>query len=212
MKKVVIFLLAAILLVTCIAIAEQTDAPTPAETETTETVETEEIIETEETEEVSECPENYFVSGFVMEIMEDGSILILTNQGEEIVIHLHDETINELEEIVPGQFIIADYNGMMTRSLPPQISADHLYVYTMDGIVTELIEDEETRAFLMETELHGIVMVRLPEDIILPTLEEHVRIHFNGVMTLSLPGQINALGMETIPSDLARPMPAPTAE
>ena len=139
MKKVVIFLLAAILLVTCIAIAEQTDAPTPAETETTETVETEEIIETEETEEVSECPENYFVSGFVMEIMEDGSILILTNQGEEIVIHLHDETINELEEIVPGQFIIADYNGMMTRSLPPQISADHLYVYTMDGIVTELI-------------------------------------------------------------------------
>ena len=99
MKKVVIFLLAAILLVTCIAIAEQTDAPTPAETETTETVETEEIIETEETEEVSECPENYFVSGFVMEIMEDGSILILTNQGEEIVIHLHDETINELEPI-----------------------------------------------------------------------------------------------------------------
>jgi len=209
MKKVVIFLLAAILLVTCIAIAEQTDAPAPAETETTETVETEETTETEETEEVSECPENYFVAGFVMEIMEDGSILILTNQGEEIVIHQHDDTVNELEEILPGQFIIADYNGMMTRSIPPQISADHLYVYTMDGIVTELIEDEETRAFLMETEQHGVVMVRLPEDIILPTLEENVRIHFNGVMTLSLPGQINALGMETIPSDLARTMDAP---
>ncbi len=211
MKKILIFLLAAILLVTCFALAEQTDSAPANENETVATEETLEP-ETEETEEVSDCPENYFVAGFVMEVMEDGSILILTNQGEEIVIHLHDETINELAEIVPGQFIIADYNGMMTRSLPPQISADHLYAYSMDGIVTELIETEEERAFLMETELHGVVMVRLPEDIILPTLEEHVRVHFNGVMTLSLPGQINALGMETIPNDLARTMPEPAVE
>lgn len=210
MKKILIFLLAAILLVTCFAIAEQTE---PTAAPENESVVTEESKAAEEvTEEISECPENYFVAGFVMEVMEDGSILILTNQGEEIVIHLHDETINELAEIIPGQFIIADYNGMMTRSLPPQISADHLYAYSMDGVVTELIENEEMRAFLMETELHGLVMVRLPEDIILPTIEENVRVHFNGVMTLSLPGQINALGMETIPSDLARTMEAPAAE
>lgn len=206
MKKIVTFLLAAILLVTCFAIAEQTENPAPAENET---VVTDEVLETEETQEDAECPESYFVSGFVMEIMEDGSILILTNQGEEIVIHLHEETFNELEEILPGQFIIADYNGMMTRSLPPQISADHIYAYSMDGIVTELIETEDTRAFLMETELHGLVMVRVPEEIILPTIDEHVLVHFNGMMTLSLPGQINALGMETIPNDLARVMPAP---
>jgi len=214
MKKIVIFLLAAVLLVTCFALAEQPAPAAPAENET-ESVVTEEAEVTEETEEINEtveCPESFFVSGFVMEIMEDGSILILTNTGEEIVIHLHDETINEIEEILPGQFIIADYNGMMTRSLPAQISADRLYAYSLEGIVTELIETEEERAFLMETELHGLVMVRLPEDIILPTLEENVRVHFNGVMTLSLPGQINALGMETIPSDMARPMPAPAAE
>lgn len=215
MKKIVILLLAAILLVTCFAIAEQS---APTDTNENETIVTEETQEPtlEETEEAADetidCPENYFVSGFVMEVMEDGSILILTNQGEEIVIHLHDETINEFEEIVPGQFIIADYNGMMTRSLPPQISADHLYAYSMDGVVTELIENEDERAFLMETELHGLVMVRLPEDIILPTPEENVRIHFNGVMTLSLPGQINALGMETIPSDLARTAEEPAIE
>lgn len=206
MKKIIFLLLAAILVVTCFAIAEQSEPAATGENETIVTEENQEseMEETETIEETSECPENYFVSGFVMEVMEDGSILLLTNSGEEIVIHLHDETINELEEIVPGQFLIADYNGMMTRSLPPQISADHLYAYSMDGVVTELIESEEERAFLMETELHGIVMVRLPEDIILPTPEEHVRIHFNGVMTLSLPGQINALGMETLPNDLAR--------
>ncbi|MBR6788139.1 MAG: hypothetical protein IKM26_09510 [Clostridia bacterium] len=210
MKKTLIFLLAAILLVTCFAIAEQTEPTAVPENDTVVTQESESAEEM--TEEIADCPENYFVSGFVMEVMEDGSILILTNQGEEIVIHLHEETINEFEEILPGQFIIADYNGMMTRSLPPQISADHLYAYSMDGIVTELIETEEESAFLMETELHGVVMVRLPEDIILPTLEEHVRVHFNGVMTLSLPGQINALGMETIPNDLARTMPEPAVE
>ncbi|MBR5232546.1 MAG: hypothetical protein IKW00_09930 [Clostridia bacterium] len=200
MKKIVIFLLAAILLVTCLAVAEQN---APAENETiVEDVAAEEI--TEETEEALECPESYFVSGYVMEIMEDGSILILTNSGEEIVIHLHDETINELGEILPGQYIICDYNGMMTRSIPAQISADHLYVYSMDGFVTEVIENEEERYFLMDTELHGIVMVRLPEDILLPSAEMNVRVYFNGAMTLSLPGQINALGMESIPNELAR--------
>jgi len=201
MKKIVIFLLAAILLVTCLAVAEQN---APAENETpVENAAAEEIIE-EETEETPDCPESYFVSGYVMEIMEDGSLLILTNNGEEIVVHLHEETVNELDEILPGQFIIVDYNGMMTRSIPAQISADHLYVYSMDGIVTEVIENEEERYFLMDTELHGIVMVRLPEDILLPNVDMHVRVYFNGVMTLSLPGQINALGMESIPNELAR--------
>ena len=95
MKKVVIFLLAAILLVTCIAIAEQTDAPTPAETETTETVETEEITETEETEEVSECPENYFVAGFVMD-----QLGYIPAQDEHAVVRYGniDFTVQEMDD------------------------------------------------------------------------------------------------------------------
>jgi len=220
MKKIVIFLLAAILLVTCFAIAEQTEPTAQPENEIATTDETLINEDTQaydgemiDEEFVGECPESYFVSGYVMEVMEDGSLLILTNDGEEIVIHMSEETIVAFEEpITAGQFIIADYNGMMTRSLPPQISAQHLYAYAMDGIVTEqLIEDN---AFLMETEVQGIVMVRLPEGLRMPNVDEHVRIHFNGVMTLSLPGQINALGMETIPSDLARTMipEAPAAE
>lgn len=216
MKKIVIFLLAAILLVTCFAIAEQTEPAAQPESEiatTDETVISEDTMayDGEEMDEefVGECPENYFVSGYVMEVMEDGSLLILTNDGQEIVIHLHEDTINEIEEILPGQFIIADYNGMMTRSLPPQISAQHLYVYAMSGTVTEQLIEEN--AFLMETEVQGLVMVRLPEGLRMPNVEENVRVFFNGVMTLSLPGQINALGMETIPNDMAR-MPEAPAE
>jgi len=214
MKKIVIFLLAAILLVTCFALAEQAEPTAQPENEiatTDETIISEDTMAYEgemmEEEFVGECPESYFVSGYVMEVMEDGSLLILTNDGEEIVIHMSEETVVEIENIQPGQFIIADYNGMMTRSLPPQISAQHLYVYVMEGTVTEqLIEDN---AFLMETELQGLVMVRLPEGMRMPNAEENVRVFFNGVMTLSLPGQINAFGMETIPNELARPMVAP---
>ena len=217
MKKIVIFLLAAILLVTCFAMAEMTEPAAQPENEistTDETVISEDTMAFEgemiEEEFVGECPEVFFVSGYVMEVMEDGSLLILTNDGEEIVIHLHEETINEIEDIQPGQFIIADYNGMMTRSLPPQISAQHLYVYVMDGTVTEQLTEEN--AFLMETELQGLVMVRLPEGLRMPNVEENVRVYFNGVITLSLPGQINAFGMETIPGEMARPMPAPAEQ
>ena len=218
MKKIVIFLLAAILLVTCFALAEQT---TPAAQPENEIATTEETLINENTqafdgemieeEFVGECPESYYVSGYVLEVMEDGSLLIITNDGEEIVIHMNDETIVGFEEpITPGQFIIADYNGMMTRSIPAQISAQYLYAYAMDGVVTEQLVEEN--AFMMETEVQGLVMVRLPENLRMPNVDEHIRVHFNGVMTMSLPGQINAFGMETIPGDMARPMPAPVEE
>ena len=218
MKKIVIFLLAAILLVTCFALAEQT---TPAAQPENEIATTEETLINENTqafdgemieeEFVGECPESYYVSGYVLEVMEDGSLLIITNDGEEIVIHMNEETIIGFEEpITPGQFIIADYNGMMTRSIPAQISAQYLYAYAMDGVVTEQLVEEN--AFMMETEVQGLVMVRLPENLRMPNVDEHIRVHFNGVMTMSLPGQINAFGMETIPGDMARPMPAPVEE
>ena len=218
MKKIVIFLLAALLLVTCFAMAEMTEPAAQPENEiatTDETIISEDTMAFEgemiEEEFVGECPEVYSISGYVMEVMEDGSLLILTNDGEEIVIHMNEETIIGFEEpITPGQFIIADYNGMMTRSIPAQISGQYIYAYSMDGVVTEqLVEDN---AFLMETEVQGLVMVRLPENLRMPNVDEHVRVHFNGVMTMSLPGQINAFGMETIPSDMARPMPAPAEQ
>ncbi len=61
---------------------------------------------------------------------------------------------------------------------------------TMYGYVLSV---EEDNALLISTEAHGQVFVHLPETIIATDFyHTWVKIDFNGVMTMSLPGQINA--------------------
>ena len=79
----------------------------------------------------------------------------------------------------------------MTRSLPPQVTADTISMYCLQGEVTEVYPDQN--AVLLNTETSGDVYVRLPEgweDDLSP--QQQLIVYFNGVMTMSLPGQINA--------------------
>lgn len=64
--------------------------------------------------------------------------------------------------------------------------------------------DAENGSVLLNTDTHGEVIARFPEDMQLPTVEENVKIWFNGVMTMSLPGQINVIGWETVAPSKAR--------
>ncbi len=59
--------------------------------------------------------------------------------------------------------------------------------------------DAENGSFLILTQTHGEVLVRFEEDVLpvdklYPGLD--VTVHTNGVMTMSLPGQVNALAVE----------------
>ena len=62
----------------------------------------------------------------------------------------------------------------------------------------------EDGSVLLNTETHGEVIARFPEEMPLPTEGENVKIWFNGVMTMSLPGQINVIGWETVAPSKAR--------
>lgn len=64
--------------------------------------------------------------------------------------------------------------------------------------------DAENRTALVETENQVQVLARFPQDMELPTVDENVNIWFNGVMTMSLPGQINVMGWESVPAENAR--------
>lgn len=46
---------------------------------------------------------------------------------------------------------------------------------------------------LIEDETQQEYIVHLPEDVELPTDGEHIAVHFNGVIALSLPAQLSAL-------------------
>ena len=52
--------------------------------------------------------------------------------------------------------------------------------------------------------LNSESLAHLPEDVELPTEGEHIAVHFNGVIAMSLPAQLSALAWDVIPSEEMR--------
>jgi len=84
----------------------------------------------------------------------------------------------------------------------------NLYIQDLEGIAplvgTVTGIDEENHSAFVQTETHGEVLARFPEDAQLPTVDEQIKIWFNGAMTMSLPAQVGVIGWETIAPSQAR--------
>ena len=139
-------------------------------------------------------PEVVEVSGVITEITDD-YVLLQDTDGQLIQANLTPDTLVEYDvtgsdALAVGDYAIVFYNGMMTRSLPPQITALTIRCVAMTGTVSAL---EEGR-FLMVTDegMEVAVNCALAD---WPVVQENarVRVYFNGAMTMSLPGQIGAL-------------------
>lgn len=78
---------------------------------------------------------NYMVMGVVSELTEDSFTLTF---GEEVY-SVHAKPAM-LEGIQDGMFITVYHTGMMTRSIPAQISAIHIRGQEIVGTVTEMVE------------------------------------------------------------------------
>ena len=192
MKKFLIWLTLATLLFTGFALAErsaQNDQPadTPAQEE----------------EGTVEIP---MISGVIEKINDaeydaDGKLLsatLLVTGGDYPQVEVHyeaDTTVLEGEEALSlGDYVYVLYNGVMTRSLPPQITAERISIWKQVGTVTEIGED----GFMMHTEEQGDVWVNATEEQLAAiALEDEVTVYSNGVMTMSLPPQITAVWMTT---------------
>lgn len=121
--------------------------------------------------------------GFVMEDIEIGSVML--NVDETTVL---DGILAE-GEIEAGQYVFVSYDGRLTRSLPPQAHADRVGSYRLEGTVDALLPNG---ALLTGDPIFGDVIVRV--DGSLPHLYEGMPavVYYDGVMALSLPGQVNA--------------------
>lgn len=64
----------------------------------------------------------------------------------------------------------------------------------LTGTVKEVTEE----GVLLETAEQGEVLCRLPEGMTAPLQDELIQVWFNGVMTMSMPGQINVLAWEVV--------------
>lgn len=194
MKKLLIWLLIAALGLTGIALAD-------GATHTDITTETDMNTADENTETV--IPP---LQGVIQEIIDaqydeetqallSATLMIETQDFGLVEVHFTEETLLEgAEDFVVGDYIFVSYNGVMTRSLPPQVTAEKVTAYSFTGTVSQLKEE----GFMLTTETAGDVWVNaLPEQLETVADGQEVTVYFNGIMTMSLPGQISAAWIVT---------------
>ena len=132
------------------------------------------------------------LEGFVTEILDEGFVMEDTELGE-MMLNTSETTVWDGlladGELSVGQYVIVQYDGRTTFSLPPQAHADHVGCYVLDGIVTELLED----GFLLTgDETFGEAIIKTEAPLSEIYLNVPVQVYYDGVMTLSLPGQAAA--------------------
>lgn len=124
-----------------------------------------------------------FEGGFLMEDMEMGILQI----------NVDDNTILDglltIESIAVGMYVIVDHNGMMTRSIPPQVYGVRVGCYTLNGVAGDITPEG---VLLTGDPIFGDVFVQMT-----PTMANvfpgvPMLVYYDGVITMSLPGKVNA--------------------
>ncbi len=142
---------------------------------------------------MAEDPEmDTLLEGIVTEIVDGGFILEDVEQGR-VMLNTSEATVFDgmlLEgELAEGQYVFVEYDGRTTFSLPPQAHADRVVCNVLTGSVTEVLEDG---SIMMNDDIFGETIVHLGENMNHVYVGMPVTVYYDGVMTLSLPGQANA--------------------
>jgi len=127
------------------------------------------------------------LAGFVMDIQEE-SILVMTRDGLYVEAAITPDTVFEGSDVVIGDFVHIVYNGMMTRSLPAQITAMSVACHKLMGVVSELTENGFTLTFgedVWQINAETALLEGIQNDMF-------VTVFHNGAMTMSLPAQVAA--------------------
>lgn len=133
------------------------------------------------------------LEGLVTEIVEGGFLMEDINQGE-VMVNTSEETVLDgvlLEEVLTvGMYVMVDFNGMMTRSLPPQVHGDRVGCYRLDGVIAEIFEDG---TFLLTGDAIYDEMIVHPTQEMNLFADLPVTVYYSGAVAMSLPAQAGAL-------------------
>ncbi len=144
--------------------------------------------------EVVDENEVYYLTGQITEIADDYIILEGTEQGT-VQVNLFDDTVfgGKLpDELAVGEYAQVIYDGKMTRSIPPQVTALAVDVCVLEGKVAEILEDG--RVLIDRTDVMEQVILSLPEGVELKVGDSAV-FYTTGIATMSLPAQMNAIAV-----------------
>ncbi|MBQ2953592.1 MAG: hypothetical protein IJE07_08560 [Clostridia bacterium] len=127
------------------------------------------------------------LSGHVMEIADE-HLLVKTPDGLHVEAFITGETLFEGEDVQVGDFVHILYNGMMTRSLPAQITAQTVSCHKLQGVVSEMTEEGFILSFGEDVWHINATADQL--DGILDGM--FITVYHEGMMTMSLPPQVAA--------------------
>lgn len=163
------------------AVPETTTSAPNEETETAEAEDGAEEIDT--------------LCGQITEINDEYLILEGTQQGT-VQVNIFDDTLYngslQQGELAVGQYAEVIYDGKMTRSIPAQIAALAINVYPLKGTVDAV--EEDGRVLVTPADGGEQVVLSLPDGV---TMEvgETATFYTNGMATMSIPAQMNAIGV-----------------
>ena len=149
----------------------------------------------EETETEDGAEEIDTLCGQITEINDEYLILEGTQQGT-VQVNISDDTLYngslQQGELAVGQYAEVIYDGKMTRSIPAQIAALAINVYPLTGTVDAV--EEDGRVLVTPADGGEQVVLSLPDGV---TMEagETATFYTNGMATLSIPAQMNAIGV-----------------
>ena len=133
----------------------------------------------------------YMLQGTILEVGEDSLRIEDAEQGEVVVLISEDTVLETGYELAVGDYVYVDYNGVMTRSLPPQVTAGRIVSHKLEGDVLETYPEEN--AILIYTEEGGEYRVNLPETWAETGFEaQRAIVYYDGAATLSIPPQVSA--------------------
>ncbi|MBQ2947859.1 MAG: hypothetical protein IJD94_02650 [Clostridia bacterium] len=198
-KMAVIVLLVLALIITVCALAAGLTKEAKVETsETAGTAETVEIVAVEDENSMQEPMDIVELFGMIVEITED-YVVLETNEHGGVQANLTEDTIVEgVDALEVGQTAIVMYDGKMTRSIPAQITALKIGVYTLRGEVTEIGEGVIT---VKNADTQEDVILSLPQDAAQTAVGDQIIAYTTGMATMSLPPQMNAIAVERIETE-----------
>lgn len=190
---VIVLLVLALIIAVCALTAGLTKEAKVETTETAGTAETVEIVALEDENSMQEPMDIVELFGMIVEITED-YVVLETNEHGGVQANLTEDTIVEgVDALEVGQTAIVMYDGKMTRSIPAQITALKIGVYTLRGEVTEIGEGVIT---VKNADTQEDVILTLPQDAMLVAVGDQIIAYTTGVSTMSLPPQMNAIAVE----------------
>ena len=95
-------------------------------------------------------------------------------------------------ELAVGQYAEVIYDGKMTRSIPAQIAALAINVYPLTGTVDAV--EEDGRVLVTPADGGEQVVLSLPDGVTMDA-GETATFYTNGMATMSIPAQMNAIGV-----------------